>query len=76
MATDSNGSFTDTLRLDAVGGLSVGAIWEGTESYDEAVSTFVAITVTESSPQMSPPAIGIPLIILIVVVVFFVMRHR
>jgi hypothetical protein len=74
--TSSDGSFADTFRLDAVGGWSVGALWEGDAIYDEAISTFVAITVTESSLQISPLVIGIPLILVIAVVVVFVIRRQ
>jgi hypothetical protein len=64
------------LYPDAVGGWSVGASWAGDAIYDEVVSTFGAITLTESSLQISPLIIGIPLIVLIIVIAFFVMRRR
>ncbi len=60
----------------AVGGWSVGALWECTKIYNEATSTFVAITVTESSLQISPLVIGTPLMTLIVVVAIVILRSR
>ncbi|MCW4040516.1 MAG: Ig-like domain repeat protein [Candidatus Bathyarchaeota archaeon] len=76
VTTSSDGSFTDTMRPDATGSWRVSALWEGDTIYDESVSTFVAITVTESSLQINPLVIGIPLILVIVVVVVFVIRRQ
>jgi hypothetical protein len=76
VTTSTDGSFVDTFRPNATGGWSVGVLWEGDAIYDAATSTFVAITVIESSQQISPLILSIPLVLILVMIVFIIMRRR
>jgi endonuclease YncB( thermonuclease family) len=76
VTTSSDGSFADTLHPDAAGGWNVGALWTGDAIYDEAVSTFVAITVIEASVQISPLVIGIPIVLIVLAGIVIIMRRR